>query len=474
MSRRRFDRRTALKGIGAVALSPLLPGCPGEPGPELPTEITPELLRDRIDTVVFLMMENRSFDHVFGSLSLLEDRSDVDGLTADMSNPHPDGGVVEVHPADEPCIDDPPHGWGSSHRQWNEGANDGFVSEYIGRHGPNTPGRVMGYWDRETLPASYALADRFVLCQRWFCSLMTSTWPNRYYSLTGQSGGQTGNQVPGTDFPGIFDRLDEANLTWNAYYSNAPFSVLLPSSQIGDHRFRGIEDFFEHAEAGFLPNFSLIEPFYGMNSDHPPEHPLAGQILIASVYEALARSEHWDRCMLVVTYDEHGGFFDHVSPPTVPDARAADGFDQLGFRVPGIVIGPWVKPGHLSETQFEHTSMLAFCEYLWDLEPLTERDAAANDLTDLLDESAVLSGQPRSAITLPVIEADEEELAAPECHGGGLRGEGEPVPMHTQPELDAVMDERFAGTRIDRRARTPELFEQLLETAEDLGVLRRV
>ena len=118
--------------------------------------------------------------------------------------------------------------------------------------------------------------------------------------------------------------------------------------------------------------------------------------------------------------------------------------------------------------------MLAFCEYLWDLEPLTERDAAANDLTDLLDESAVLSGQPRSAITLPVIEADEEELAAPECHGGGLRGEGEPVPMHTQPELDAVMDERFAGTRIDRRHRTPELFEQLLETAEDLGVLRRV
>ena len=472
MSAHRLDRRTALKGLGAAALSPLLPGCPGEPGPEVPTEITPELLRDRIDTVVFLMMENRSFDHYFGSLRLVEGRSDVDGLIEGMSNPHPGGGVVEVYPAVEPCIDDPPHGWNDCHNQWGDGANDGFVTEYLARHGPDTPGRVMGYWDRERLPASYALADRFVLCQRWFCSVMSSTWPNRYYSLAAQSGGAKGNYVPGGDFPSIFDRLDGAGLTWNAYYSNAPFSVLLPSSQIGDARFRGIEDFFAHAEAGYLPNFSLIEPFYGMNSDHPPEHPLAGQILIASVYEALARSEHWDRSLLVVTYDEHGGFFDHVSPPTVPDARADEGFDRLGFRVPGLVIGPWVWPGHLSDTQLEHTSMLAFCEYLWNLDPLTERDAAANDMTGLLDKGAVLSGQPRSAITLPVIVADEDEIHAPECVGGLLRSEGEPVSMHTQPELDAVMDERFAGTGIDRRHRTPELFRELLDKAEELGVLR--
>ncbi len=470
----RLDRRTALKGLGAAALSPLLPGCVEEPGVELPTEITPELLRDRIDTVVFLMMENRTFDHFFGSLSLLEGRSDVDGLLEGMSNPHPDGGVVEIHPADLACIDDPPHGWSSSHRQWGEGANDGFVTEYIARHGPGTPGRTMGYWDRATLPASYALADRFALCQRWFASVMSSTWPNRYYSLAAQSGGETGNSVPGVDFPSIFDRLDEANLTWNAYYSNAPFSILLPSADMADARFRGLEDFFAHAEAGYLPNFSLVEPFYGMNSDHPPEHPVAGQVLIASVYEALARSAHWDRSLLVVTYDEHGGFFDHVPPPLAADARADEGFDQLGFRVPGLVIGPWVKPGHLSETQFDHTSMLAFCEYLWELEPLTERDAAAHDLTDLLDEGAVLEGRPRSAITLPVLEVDEDEIYADECVGYTLRSEGEPVPMLTQPELDAVMDERFAGTRIDRRHRTPELVRELMDTAQELGVLRLI
>lgn len=471
----RPSRRTAIKGLGAAAVAPLLPlGCTEEPGALPPGEVTPELLRQRIDTVVFLMMENRSFDHYFGALKLVEGRSDVEGLVAGMSNPHPDGGVVEVFRAQENCVADPPHSWSASHAQWHEGVNDGFVSEYLARWGPGTPPEVMGYFDREMLSASYALADRFVLCQRWFCSLMSSTWPNRYYSLAGQNGGVHGNSVPGVDFPCIFDRLDEAGLTWADYYSNAPFACLLPSIALDENRLRGIETFFEHAERGILPNFSVIEPFYGRNSDHPPEHPLAGQILIAAVYEALARSPQWERSLLVVTYDEHGGWFDHVPPPLAPDERADLGFDQLGFRVPTLVVGPWVKPGHLSDVQFDHTSMLAFLETLWDLDPLTMRDAAADDMFGLLDEGSLLSGQPRSAITLPVIEADDDEIYAPECAGGGLRSPGEPVPMHTQPELDAVMDERFAGTFVDRRADTERLFRLLLDKAEDLGVLRLV
>jgi phospholipase C len=471
--KRSIDRRTALKGLGAASLTPLLPvGCVTEPGPEGPTEVTPELLRDRIDTVVLLMMENRSFDHYFGSLSLEEGRTDVDGLVAGMSNPHPTADDVEVFKASEPCVKDPPHGWGSSHDQFNEGANDGFVSEHHQRHGSDEAHRVMGYWDREMLSASYALADRFALCQRWFCSVMSSTWPNRYYSLAATSGGEHGNDVASADFDSIFDRLDGADRTWCDYFSNAPFGVLLPTASLDEHRFKPLEDFFRDAEIGRLPNFSVIEPFYGRNSDHPPEHPLAGQILIASVYEALARSDQWDRCLLVVTYDEHGGWFDHVPPPTVPDDRADDGFDQLGFRVPTLVIGPWVKPGHLSDTWFDHTSVLAFLQTLWGLDPLTERDAAANDMTDLLDEAALLADEPRTPITLPVIEADEDELEAPECLGPNIfRSEGEPFRMHTQPELDAWFDEHLAGTWFDRRWRTQADFRDLLDRAMALGVL---
>lgn len=474
----KIGRRRALKGLGAAAATPMLPGCPGgpdEPSPSVP--LTDALIRERIDTVVVLMMENRSFDHYLGALSLLEGREDIDGLTEGMSNPHPDGGTVEIHAADAFCVADPPHGWSSSHDQFSGGDNDGFVEEHHQRHGADEAHRVMGYFDRETLSTYYALADRGVVFDRWFCSLMTSTWPNRFYSLAGQNGGVHGNSfAPDRDWPGIFDRVSEAGISWSNYFGNVPFSLLMPNLGLATEELRPIEEFFEDAERGTLPQLVWLDPVYGRNCDHPPTHPVAGQVLVSSIYQALAQSPQWDRTLFLITYDEHGGFFDHVPPPTAPDARADEGYGQLGFRVPTLAAGPWVKEGHTHDGVCDHTSVLAFLERLWGLESLTERDAAADDIFGILDADRLTENRPADPVDLPLIEADEDELYAPECRYEINFRSDEPAALGSvtgQPELEALLDGPLAGSRLDRLADTDAIYERLLAQAERLGVLRR-
>jgi phospholipase C len=464
----RVNRRTILKGMGAAALAPALTRCtPRSPGP---TSVTPALLRARVKTVVVLMMENRSFDHVFGSLSLVEGRTDVDGLTADMANPRIDGSLVAPHLADGQCIDDdPPHGFAASHEQWAEGANDGFVRIHERRYGGDLAHRPMGYLDRAMAPASYALADRYALCQRWFASVMGPTWPNRYYSLLATSDGNKGNVPIREEKTSIFSRLDSASVRWKQYFGNFPFSGLLVEHSIEQAEYDRLDRFFEDAAAGTLPAYVHLDPIYGLNDDHPPAHPLAGQILIASIYAALAQSPQWGECLFVVTYDEHGGFFDHVSPPVTEDFFAD--FQQMGFRVPSLVVGPWVRP-QVSSTVFDHTSTIATLLRQHELEPLNERDAAANDLWGLLDEEALLDGAPADPIAIAPIDAAEEIIYAEECRGSPLHvagGRGA-APPSGQPELEAFFRERAPGR--DLLGEGPATWARILAHARDLGVVK--
>jgi len=474
------DRRTALQGLGV-----LLAGCATPPkssdsaGPadsgtvDLPDEFGWELLRHRIDTVVVLMMENRSFDHYLGALSLVEGRTEVDGLTEDMSNPHPDGSDVLVFPSGIFCLSDPPHGWNSCHDQWNDGANDGFVREFEDRHA-GVGHEAMGFFGRETLTAHYHLADHFVVCDQWYASVMSSTWPNRYYASCAENGGMQGNDFPLEPVESIYTRVAAKGLSWASYFNNAPFLVLLPDRTPQEPEFTEMERFFEDAAAGTLANVVLVDPVFGKNDDHPPAHPVAGQIFIAQVYEALRKSPQWDRTLLVVTYDEHGGFFDHAPPPTAADDRADEGFDRLGFRVPTLVVGPWVKPGHVSHTVRDHTSILAFIEHLFELDPLTARDAAADPMLDVFDADAVLAGTPVEGPAVPTIEADEDELYAPECQyevSFFTQREGY---VTLQPELEEFLNAQPPGLRVDRRALTDDLYRGLLDRAEADGILKRV
>jgi len=466
--RPQFTRRTALKGVGAAAF---LAACNNDKGED--TDVVPledfDLLRERIDTVVILMMENRSFDHYFGALTLEEGRTDVDGLTAEMSNPHPDGYDVFATRSEVNCLEDPPHGWDSSHVQFNNGANDGFVTEFYGRTA-ELAHEAMAYLDREQLSAFYTLADEFTLCDQWFSSLMTSTQPNRFYFHCAQNGGVDNNDIPiGEDYPSIYTVMDDAGHSWGCYYANVPGIVLIPDRVVADHQIQFIDEFFIDAAAGDLPNLVFIEPAYGRNDDHPPAHPTAGQIFCAQIYDALASSPQWERIAFFITYDEHGGFHDHVPPPKAPDAHADQGFDQLGFRVPGLVIGPWAKKGHVSHTVYDHTSMLAFIEHLFQVDPMSERDAAADPMRDCFDWDALAANTPHEPIMLDPIEASEEELYTEECvtNGDDLRSKT------GQDELEAYVKEHFAGTRIDRIDDTDETYERLLAMAEERGILIR-
>jgi len=431
-----MKRRDALKTIGglagAAAMGRLLPACGGD-GDDGPVGIT---------TYVFLMMENRTYDNVFGGRSL--EGLPGDGLRAGLTNPDADGNPVApyVPSALEMCTDgDPPHGWDSSHAQWNNGAMDGFVRAHQSGHpGAKDP---MQYLTREQQPVSWALADAYTTCDRWFASVMGPTLPNRAYWLAGTSLGHRANDgvldavAGGSPVPTIFNRLDDVGVDWTNYFGNlsivsilgdgGPYDLRLDERRnrirrYGDAQY-GAGQFFSDAAAGKLPPVVYIDPAFYENDDHPPIHPIMGQELIASVYTALATSPQWKNCLLVITYDEHGGFYDHVPPPTVTDdtleTYGVDGFQQLGFRVPTMVIGPYVKQGYVSSVQYDHTSALKHLQNTFGFEPLTTRMAMANDLSDCIDMDRLARGEWAEPAPIPMVTRDDWPHAEPRCAGEG-------------------------------------------------------
>jgi phospholipase C len=455
-------RRDVLGGLGALGAVSVagLPGCGVEPNEEAPPT-DPKLA---IEHIIVLMMENRTFDHYFGSLSLVEGRGDVDGLRPEHANPDASGEMVGVHHLTEPCLQDPPHGWDSSHDQFAEGALDGFVLEHQGGM-TDASANVMGYYTRADLPVYYAMADAYALCDRWFASVMGPTWPNRIYSLTGTSEGMDNNDRSRIPFThrSIFGQLDEAGIEWAVYFTDAPFALLLAEvGGLNNDRLRPLEDLFSDMEQGRLPQVVFIEPGYTLNDDHPPHPPMLGQLLVGTVFAALAQSSYWDKSMFIVDYDEHGGFFDHVVPPTSADDHARQGFDQLGFRVPALVTGPYAKAACV-HTVYDHTSVLATIQDRFGLERLTARNAAAAPLWDCLDLDRMAARQPRAPITLPVLDVSEDDYGEGCFYATAHPG---------QEELFAAFDAGELDARFDRRAQVPAILARLLAKAEKLGVAR--
>jgi phospholipase C len=250
---------------------------------------------------------------------------------------------------------------------------------------------------------------------------------------------------------------------WRAYSQGASTLWLFPSLR-GREEMLSFDHFVAHARGGTLPAVSWVEPAFGINDDHPPVHPMLGQLFLSTVYRALATSPLWDRTLLVVYYDEHGGFYDHVPPPKAPDDRAAQGFDQLGFRVPTMAIGPWVRPGACVRTTLEHTSVLAHIEREYDLEPLTARTEAAEDLWSLIDVDRLAANQPLAPVELPVITMTEDEIED-QCRMA--RGK-----TLAQPLLEALLDRIPAPAHLDRRHELDQVLREQLAHAIRLGALR--
>jgi phospholipase C len=459
-----MKRRDAMKTLGALAGAASLPGILGSCGTTGPGVV---------DTYVFLMMENRSYDHVLGARTWVEGRAG-DGLAAGMSNPDRQGRIIAPWTTDQLealCVPDPPHGWDGARAQFDGGRNDGFVRVHQDEHDSDSAIEPMQFLRRQHAPVTYALADAYTSCDRWFSSLMGPTLPNRMYWHAGTSNGaKTTGDVLGGAFKGLptlYHRLDEAGVDWAYYYGDTPVVAAIDKLDIEGRVRRFMWDFIDDAAAGRLPPVVYIDPSFAWNDDHPPRHPFLGQQLLATVYQALATSPQWSRCMLVVTYDEHGGFFDHVPPPIAADDRAGQGFEQLGFRVPALLVGPYARRGHVSSVRHDHTSPIRHLQDLHGLAPLSARSSAASDLSDGFDLERLAAGEPRAPIQLPSVELDESSLPT-DCfpEGSSLK------PHHDVLDWAARVPElrRFA-TRRDGRDDVYGIGAYL--DAQGLGRIRR-
>jgi phospholipase C len=422
MDRRTFLRLAGMSALGA-GLAPLSAGAsptrtaaragllPG-PGPSIDTV-------PQIRHVVVLMMENHSFDNVLGALR----RPGVDGLTfaggvATNANPDQNGNPVRAFRLPTMCQDGYTitQSWDGSHWQWNGGAMDGFVV---------TSGvEAMGYYTEAELPVTHALAKTFPVCDRWFCSTMCQTFPNRLFLLAGTSQGSVSTKIGerakasppknGT----IFDRLNGHGISWKNYVVDLGDSMLWGPAYFAKQaaHFAPVAEFFVDAALGTLPALSIVDPEAFEASEENPQNVAVGEAFVWAVTSAVLNSPAWHSTALLLTYDEHGGYYDHVPPvpapnpdgihPKVPD-DFGDDYTFTGFRVPTVLISPWAKPGLVSHTVYDHTSLLAFLETKWGLPPLTARDRSAANMLDLFDFSRPAFAVPP---TLPVPNLAAETL----------------------------------------------------------------
>jgi phospholipase C len=419
---------------------------------------TPEQLLGGIDAIVVLMMENRSFDHFFGALrsdASYANASTVDGLRGSESNLSASGETVTVFKMDNFTPEDPPHDWDPVHASWNDGANDGFVKAHQGA----SEKEVMGFHDRSQIPFYYWLADNYTVCDRWFCSLLGPTWPNRYYLHAASSGGQKDNSFGGGNFDNVWDRLKAKSVPAKNYYDGTVAWYLggFLGKVLSNNPTAGLAQFFTDAQAGTLPAFSVIDPDFAANDDHPNHDIMRGQAFVASIYKALTESPQWSRCLFVITYDEHGGFYDHVPPPATEDDNPE--FAQLGFRVPAIVIGPTVRRGHVNSTVLEHSSVAATLKTRFGIDSLSRRMDVSNDLSSCIDPAHYQSPQPPAQNPPVVTMSLQQALYA---------GVGE----SSQPGLDELVASGAIPDHLVDKRTPEERIRAWLAHGERLGAVK--
>jgi phospholipase C len=377
------------------------------------------------------MMENHSFDNLLGMVPHLPPaRASVDGFTFKHGKPvnfnrDASGRKIHAAPMSSPCQlqDLPGQDWNRSHVSWDGGANDGFVRA----SGPV----AMRFWDDRDLPFTYSLARHFPLGQRYFCSTLCQTYPNRRFFFTGTASGTIATDSTTFHTPAangtIWDRLDAHHIDWAIYYQNLPSWVIVPGSATPARapRQRQYSQFLGDVAAGKLPQFTFIDPNYSTTSEENPQDIQLGERFIAQVVKALIHARTWHKTALFVTYDEHGGYYDHVPPPraikpdSIPPMRGPGDlpgtYNRYGFRVPMIVVSPWARAGYVSNVVQDHTSMLAFIERKWNLPAMTFRDANADPMLGYFDfKRAAFLEPPRLA------RAPGLARGLAECHRAGL------------------------------------------------------
>ncbi len=472
-----------------------------------PSEPQPDVTGDPIRHVFVLMLENHSFDQMLGCYGT--ETQKVDGV--EPSNPRWNTDLQGNRYSQEGLFADsapfdPKHEFEAVQEQLSDNGG-GFVRNFQRNYDAATTDdlqAVMNYFPKGRLPALHALADEFAICDHWFSSVPGPTWANRLFALSGTSMGRVEmfptnpGGLRGYDQKTLFDLLQDAHLSWRVYYHDMPESLLLSRlrrPQMVANYFQidgdGGQDSFEQAlksERGSFPGFCFIEPQYfgsDQNDDHPTASIMAAQRLIARVYESIrAVDETWRSSLLIVVYDEHGGFFDHCPPPSaIPPVVPSDyshgdrhshcPFNLLGLRVPALLISPWVPAGVVREP-LDHTSIIRYVCQKWGLPSLTARDENSK-----VFESAFLANPrevPFLRITFPAAAKAVREVAlqarqeAESDHQRALRGlmdhleqehldaRGRAVraALPKKPVGDAAEEMRERSMNVMRSMRTPE------------------
>jgi len=334
--------------------------------------------RSGLEHVIVLMMENRSFDHLLGWLP------GADGRQAGLSYVDRAGrrhSTYPLAPDFQGCgHPDPDHRPTAGRVQYNGGACDGFLRSASDRY-------AVGYYRRRDLSFLGRAAPDWTVCDRYFSAVMAETAPNRAYQHAGVAPGlHVGEE--GLRLPTIWDRLAARRLSGRSYTgSGEPF--LKHWGNRYDDILHSYPDFLHDCKTGRLPHVAFVDPFregseHGLSQDdHPFADIRAGEAFLARTYDAVVTSPQWRSAALVITYDEWGGFFDHVPPPRATDVDPA--LTLRGFRVPCIVVSPFARRRQVDHRVFDHASILRMIEWRWSLRPLSVRDAKANNLAAVLD-----------------------------------------------------------------------------------------
>lgn len=329
-----------------------------------------------INHLVVLMMENRSFDHVLGALRLNGQKA-VNGITEPLrTNSKSDGTAVPQWCMDgQPYSYNVPHGLNDVKTQYDNGLLDGFVRAMEGSGGnPKVP---MGYYTAATFPVLYQLAQRFTVCDRWFSSTLSSTWPNRKYFHSGTRDVDDDTQIlPGlTGFQTtpLYEFLEKCedpdrkgqHLTWRSYFTDLPFLAFWYrfAATHALTNFSYVTDFVDDCREGNLPHVAIVDPPFTLADDHPPHNPQLGEKFIGLIVDALTTSKSWADTALLIVFDEHGGFYDH-EPPPAPEVPNKWNDTPYGFRVPAILVSPFANTP-VSSTLYDHTSWLKTISERW-------------------------------------------------------------------------------------------------------------
>jgi phospholipase C len=425
-----------------------------------------------IEHVIFLIQENRSFDHYYGSYRGVRGFADpnaLPGVFAQQGYPVAGygGELLPFHidaATNGQCTHDITHSWGPQHLSWDNGAMDGFVKQHLAVDGPTAGPLTMGYYERADLPLHYALADAFTLCDGYHCSVLGPSDPNHLMSISasidpaGTAGGpivstlgvpardETFGKLTWTTMP---EQLQARGISWKVYSLDnfspvadpvfSYFKNYLTNPQLAARAFANPfpASFVLDVELGTLPQVSWMYSTF-VQTEHPPTPVDWGEAMISKILRTLVSNPAvWAKTALFITYDENGGFFDHVPPPTpsspstageyltvstLPaDAQGIAGPIGLGFRVPMLVISPFSRGGFVCSDTFDHTSMLRFLETRFGAEVpnLSEwRRGVTGDLTSALNFAAPNASVP----VLPAPKYLSSEVLRSNCVVEGVTG----------------------------------------------------